>query len=304
MLVEQVEKGEYSRDEIMAMTRPYARMNKAEFEAELVSLSTRNEERLTDEQRFIVKRANHMRMVRSAMVELTVAESYLVSVSDGSLLRLDQFVHLDRLKATRIREGACTRMSFMEFVTGYLEQTTMAICGVPGLGKTPLARAVAASYARARNRPHFVQSSTVDSLRMLSVQGFFERHTAVVLDEWRIGQDSQDPNSHKVDFLKCLTDVQNPGTVRLRYSDVRFAADMPRIITTQQSPSDWLVSLEQCPLEDREAVLKRMVFVHVTEPLIPPSLVASLRGKQTDSLREAFEGIGLRPLDGKSRGWE
>ncbi len=128
-------------------------------------------------------------------------------------------------------------------------------------GKTPLARACAAEYAKARGVSYFAMSSTVDSLRMLSVQGFFRPYTSVMLDEWRIGTESQDSQSHKADFIKCETDVENPGAVRLRYSDVHFAPNMPRRITSQSSMHQWWETLSNLEPDDAAAILKRLVFV-------------------------------------------
>ena len=152
---------------------------------------------------------------------------------------------------------------------------------------------------------YFAQSSTVDSLRMLSVQGFFKPHTAVVLDEWRIGKDSQDAQGHKVDSIKCLTDVENPGAVRLRYSDVRFAPDMPRLISSQQTMAQWIGALADAAESDRDAILKRLIFVDVKEPLVPAALAAAWQRHRGADLKEAFKRVGLcAPTDGTLRaGW-
>eukprot|EP00969_Alexandrium_andersonii_P345278 15263141-Alexandrium_andersonii.AAC.1 len=81
--------------------------------------------------------------------------------------------------AARLRGGKKQEMPFLHAATEYLESATFVICGENDLGKTPLCRALAAKYAKARGQSYFAQSSTADSLRMLSVQGFFKPHTAV-----------------------------------------------------------------------------------------------------------------------------
>ena len=70
--------------------------------------------------------------------------------------------------------------------------------------------------------------------------------------------------AHRVDFIKCITDVTNPGGVRMRYSDISFAPFMPRLITSQQSKDKWMQALANEAVHDQEAVLKRVWFVEVT----------------------------------------
>ena len=294
----------YTREEIMEIARPYVGLNRSEFEAELISLATRDPASLTSEQRFLLANEMRMKSLRGAMVELELAKSYLTSLDDESLLHISKFQGLEKLTASRMRNGKKARMSFLLAVTEYLETATFVICGGNRLGKTPLCRAVAAMYAKARGVSYFAQSSTVDSLRMLSVQGFFKPHTAVVLDEWRIGKDSQDAQGHKVDFIKCLTDVENPGAVRLRYSDVRFAPSMPRLISSQQTMAEWIEALEDVAESDRDAIMKRLIFVDVTEPLVPAAMAAARQRDRGLDLKEAFMRVGLRaPTDGTIGGW-
>ena len=206
-----------------------------------------------------------------------------------------------------MKNGVRQSMPFLQAVTELLESVTFVFCGPNGVGKTPLCRSLARTYAKARFMTQFAQSSTADSLRMLSVHGLFKPHMAVVLDEWRIGQDSQDQQAHKVDFLKCLTDVENPSAVRLRYSDVKFAPFMPRLISSQQTMQDWINVLQEAPETDRHAILKRVVFVHVNKPLVPPDVVKTMQDFKQVSLRAAFEAVGfVAPVPKgqlKSAGW-
>jgi hypothetical protein len=283
----------YTHEEIMDMIRPYVGINKASFESMLISFSTMDQEKLTSDQKFILAKKFDMRTLRVAMVELEMAKSYLTSLDDESLLEIEMFQGLDELKAVRYRRDKMEEMPFLYAVTEFLESSTFVICGANELGKTPLCRAIAARYAKARNVDYFAQSSTVDSLRMLSVQGFFRPYTAVVLDEWRIGKDSQDAQGHKVDFIKCLTDVENPGAVRLRYSDVRFAPYMPRLISSQQTMEDWIEALSEAAETDRNAILKRLIFVEVTKCLVPASVSAARQSNKGSELKEAFKAVGL-----------
>jgi len=277
---------------------------KASFEAEMISMGSMASTDLSNDQRFIMSQEHRMKSLRVAMVELELAKSYLTSLDDESLLDIGMFQGLDKLKAVRYRGGKMQQMPFLLAVTEYLESSTFVFCGANELGKTPLCRAVAAKYAKARGATYFAQSSTVDSLRMLSVQGFFRPYTAVVLDEWRIGKDSQDAQGHKVDFIKCLTDVENPGAVRLRYSDVRFAPYMPRLISSQQTMDDWIETLSEAAESDRDAILKRLIFVEVTECLVPAAVSAARQHSKGTELKDAFKAVGfVATAGGTLGGW-
>ena len=172
---------------------------------------------------------------------------------------------------------------------------SFVIGGADGLAKTALCKSIAAEYARCRNVPYFVCSSTADSLRTVCVRGFFRENVAVVLVEWRIGRDSQDQHGHKVDFVKCLTDIENPSSCRMRYSDIKFSKNMPRIISSQAIMQDWIVSLRQCdtPKADIDAVTNRLLFLHVTRCLIPEHIRKQKMARLSHDLRDAMQRIGV-----------
>ena len=172
-----------------------------------------------------------------------------------------------------------------------METHTFVFCGDPQMGKTPLAQSVLAWYARARGRPHFIKTSTADSLRTLSVQGFFVEYMGVLLDEWRVGAESQDKCAALCDFIKCLTDVDNPGATRMRYSDVKFAHYMPRVITCNGTRESWHEMISTFQLADSEAILKRLVFVEFDECVIPERLRNANTARKRKDLASAMDEV-------------
>jgi len=96
--IEKDESSVYAREEVMEMIRPYVRLNRAEFEAELIALRTQKDtEDFTVEHAFILANEMKMKSLRAAMVELEIAKSFLTSVDDDSLLPIEKFTGLQDL---------------------------------------------------------------------------------------------------------------------------------------------------------------------------------------------------------------
>jgi len=282
-----------SREEIIAIVAPYTKLNKAEFEAELIAMSTRTD--LTENDQLLLSKAAAFRTLRAAMQELELAKSLLVAHDDPRVLQMSDFINLDQLYVycKHGGTGPWRKRKFLSVVYNSMESITMIFTGKPMRGKTPLCMALLAAYARSRKMPHFAKASTAESLRQLFVQSMFQPCLGILLDEWRIGQSSQDAMGHRVDFIKCLCDVTNPGGVRMRYSDISFCPQMPRLITSQMSKEQWVCAMAGEALADREAVLKRVWFIEVNVELVPESLVVAAEEGREESMREAFKAIGL-----------
>ena len=63
------------------------------------------------------------------------------------------------------------------------------------------------------------------------------------------------------------------ATIKCRYSDIRFQEDMPRIQTCNaKNLTEWCDGLGSVAQEDKHAVLRRCVFVEVTEHIVPKGL--------------------------------
>jgi hypothetical protein len=93
--IDKDESSVYAREEVMEMIRPYVRLNRAEFEAELIALRTQKDtEDFTVEHAFILANEMKMKSLRAAMVELEIAKSFLTSIDDDSLLPIEKFTGL------------------------------------------------------------------------------------------------------------------------------------------------------------------------------------------------------------------
>ena len=104
-------------------------------------------------------------------------------------------------------------------------------------------------------------------------------------------------------MLKCLTSVADGATIKCRYSDIKFAAKMPKVLTCNCTNIDQWLSLvsEHAEAEDLHAVMRRCLFVEVGASLIPASLrrryaevrETELADLQAQALRA--QGIDVQP---------
>ena len=92
------------------------------------------------------------------------------------------------------------------------------------------------------------------------------------MDERKPGKESQDAKGGLCDFVKCLTDVENPGALALRYSDIKFPESYPRLLTSQFSKEQWMQALVTLPKNDLDAVLKRVLFIQLDRSVVPTAL--------------------------------
>jgi len=279
------------------LIQPYLSMSKFHFQGLLIDLESKTDR--TEEEEFLVQNNTKMLQLRNAGIEFEMAKAFVTYWREAKIAPLAQ-LNLATLQATRfdVKERRFKTAPFLKAFAYCMEEATFILCGQPQAGKTPLARAMAATYAEAKGVDYFIQSSTMDSLRQVFVQGFFRSGIVVILDEFRPGKMSQDPKSDCCDMLKCLCDVANPGSVHCRYSDLKFAEEMPRIITTNATPNEWLQVCTAATEADRNAVLKRLIFVEVDEDVVPQEFAQVFRNKRRrdigDLMLSTLEGRGVK----------
>ena len=123
---------------------------------------------------------------RERCVEFEMAKAFVTYWRDARIAPLAQ-LNLATLQAKRfdVKERRMTTAPFLKAFAYCLDEATFVLCGQPQAGKTPLARAMAATYAAAKGIDYFIQSSTMESLRKVFVQGFFQPGVVVILDECR-----------------------------------------------------------------------------------------------------------------------
>ncbi len=191
---------------------------------------------------------------------------------------------LDKLVAVRLNpDGSRMCMPFVAAARGLMIESTFILLGDTGLGKTALARSMCQLFCKAKGVPYFIESNTVDSLRTVYINGFFRKHVPVLLDEWKPTGDKYSGRDG-IDMLKCLNTVGDAATIKCRYSDIRFQDDQPKVQSCNCASLDaWCECLGEVDDVDKNAVLRRCLFVEITESLVPEALRAEFLGKRRES---------------------
>jgi hypothetical protein len=280
--------------QLIEMMRPYLAMNPAEFEAELWSLQLRDKASLTSCEVSIVEKPVHAKAVRQALINLEASKAFVRFVSDQkNMLELADLQNLDGLVAVTLDiDSKSFHAVPLLAALPMLELYTFVLIGDAGLGKTALARALAALQCKARGLPYYIESNTPDSLRGVCINGFFRPHVPVILDEWRpeakasFGAGVQ--SREMLDTLKCLTSVDDGATIKCRYSDIKFAPGMPRLMTANcRTLEDWMQVVTEAGGEaDYDAVLRRCLFVEVDRQLVSVERQATYKAEKGDELAD------------------
>ena len=190
-----------------------------------------------------------------------------------------------------------TLMDFMMYE--YSKEYAIVLLGEPGLGKTPLAEAMCSDIAQIRwpednkDQPYFVKTSTLDNLR--EVQELLTSYTPVLVDDFGPNDEQADKltKSEKMEKMKHFLNQKGSENVAARYKDVRLAAGVSRIITSNAAtPHAWfdiIPSGIERALDDSftaaqrlalcnsnaKIILKRVVFVMVRSQLIPAQVASA-----------------------------
>jgi hypothetical protein len=284
-----------SAQELMAMMKCYLQLNPAEFEAEIWSMQLKPRCEAQGAEQHIVEKPQQARALRQALINLEASKAFVRFCAESSVVQFDQMQNLDKLLAITINldekaddpnELLHHGLPFLDALA-HMETYTFVLLGDAGLGKTCLARAMAALQCAARQLPYWVESNTPDSLRQVAVNGFFREHVPVILDEWRPAHKAMNSGSETMDMLKCLTTVADGATIKCRYSDIKFAPSMPKIMTCNCSTMDeWLIEANVISIEDRNAVMRRCLFVEVKEQLMPQELRDNYKVQREKDLHE------------------
>ena len=100
-----------------------------------------------------------------------------------------------------------------------------------------------------------------------------------------------------------LKSTEAYSTVELRENQ-RETYARGEIMEIARPLAQWIASLSDAAESDRDAILKRLIFVDVTEPLVPAALAAAWQRHRGADLKEAFKSVGLcAPTDGTLGGW-
>jgi len=260
-------------------------------------------------QKNIVDKPAQARALRQALINIEASKAFVRFRAEESALEFGQMQNLgDLLAVTVDLETRKHRGMPLLNALSQMELFTFVLLGDAGLGKTALARAMASLQCQVRNLPYWIESNTPDSLRQVAVNGFFRNCVPIILDEWRpIGKATFGASgTETMDMLKCLTSVADGATIKCRYSDIKFAPRMPKILTCNCATIEqWMEQItDNVADEDRNAVMRRCLFVEVKKSLIPAArrkLYADSRESELHELQAETlkaQGIELTHNDG------
>eukprot|EP00969_Alexandrium_andersonii_P346233 15305285-Alexandrium_andersonii.AAC.1 len=77
---------------------------------------------------------------------------------------------------------------------------------------------------------------------------------------------------------------------------------MPRLISSQQTMTEWDEQLQEAAVSDRDAIMKRLIFVEVKKRIVPAAVIAARQREKGTDLREAFAAVGVQPQSSSTLG--
>jgi hypothetical protein len=189
----------------------------------------------------------------------------------------DSFQHLGEIVGQRYDERTqrIVECSLADYVNTSLHcKCTALFLGEAGLGKSPLAEALASRFALAYQpaREYYIVTSTPDSLKRLAEESLLVDGVPIVFEEL----DGSDQSMHRgarlsPNFFKQLLGVADIGVVGARYADFAIGRRQPRIVSSNADSSEsWLEKITTDPAHQL-ALQKRIVFFMVKRSVMPQS---------------------------------
>ena len=207
-------------------------------------------------------------------------------------------------------DGSVHQFSAKEWIEERHATHTAVLHGGPKLGKTPLAKSMAACvarlYPRDRGDLHFIQVSTLDILPRSGLA----TGVPILLDEFNPSKERGGRIAHSCEDLKIITEIAEGGTLNGRGGnqggDIHFPPMVPRIITCNAaSPWEFFRELPDnvFPMtngarlalsNDVKAILKRCAFFHIQRAVVPESVAAAHAADRQGAMKrrasEVFSG--------------
>jgi hypothetical protein len=189
----------------------------------------------------------------------------------------DAFQHLGDIVGQRYDEmqKRVVECGLADYVNTSLHcKCTALFMGGAGLGKSPLAEALAARFSMAYQpaREYYVVTSTPDSLKRLAEESLLVDGVPIVFEELDGGDKSMHRGARlSANFFKQLLGVSDIGVVGARYSDFAIGRRQPRLVSSNAEDAEtWLEKITSDPT-DQLALRKRIVFFTVKRSVIPQS---------------------------------
>ena len=272
-------------DEETIMTEWEGR-TKYEIHADILVAKNVKKARRTEREAFVADNNVQLMAMWSALGDATPA--VLVKVLDSDHLDIKAFsipASEMMLSFVKIVDGSIGQFSAKDWILEAHMRYTAVIHGPPQLGKTPLAKSLAATvapiYAEYQTGElKFLLVSTVDVIP----RNMLKEGMPLVLDEFNPNARRGSRPAHNGEDIKIITDV-NGGTLNGRGGsqggDIHFPPRMARIITNNASnpkqffnilPEDLFDGMNDADrlglCNEAKAVLKRCAFLHVKESII------------------------------------
>jgi hypothetical protein len=184
-----------------------------------------------------------------------------------------------------------------EYVTTTLHlKVTAVLHGPPEVGKTPLAEAIAARFARMYQEGEeecYIVTSTPDSLRLMADEELLAPGVPIVLEEL----EAKDRKSHArpltANAMKQLCGVSDGGVMSARYRDFALNRKQPRIICCNSEPQQWLNDITMDDT-DQQALKKRTIFFKVAEAVISDASNEAQHEEMTAFLDEGHKRLAAK----------
>jgi hypothetical protein len=142
-------------------------------------------------------------------------------------------------------------------------------------------------YGTPAEKCYYLQGNTVDMLKEFNQGGVLRSWTPIFLDEFEAA-DIRQQGLLGENSLKVLTDVWEGGSIRARYHDVVMPPRVPRVFAANVTSADeWLQGLGAHE-QHRAAILKRVMFFHLTQSVMPADLRGAPQTVLDPSLAEAL----------------
>ena len=243
----------------------------------------------TPRQSFIA--ARHVELLKLWHCQAKNGHSFVVKVDDSDIMNIRDYTPAASeimLSYVDVSDGSVKQFSVRDWIVGAHMSHTAVLYGGPRLGKTPLAKSMAACVAPVHHQQQFIMVSTLDVLP----QNDLVSGVPILLDEFNPSAKRGTRPAHSCEDLKVITEIAEGGTINGRGSNqggnIQFPKMVPRVITCNaKNPFEFFPVLppnlfttmtnnDRLGLHhDAKAVIKRCAFLHIEQSVVPLTVSAN-----------------------------
>ncbi len=272
----------------------------------------------TDRQLYIAEHAVKLQQLHTELNRAAVTRNYMIpgdeTVPDLRNLTakpsLMQLTYVDVVGVAPLFYPIIMQMSLREWLRTGHTKLSLVLHGKSGGGKTPVAKALGLCLCGIHPQPDGSESklwlaSNVEQLPRSSMR----TGDVIFMDEFKPDAVRGCNPAHTIDDIKMVLDAEISGGLHGKGSNsattgcVTLPAGVCKIITSNaESPHGWysvlpagVFSMAPGALgqldENVKAILKRVAFLHVVEPLLPSSVVADHHGATRSATASTFDAV-------------